>query len=151
MRKLNSRGFTLLELLLSVAIISLLAGLSLPVYRILISKNDLDIAAATIVQSLRRAQVLSQAVSEDEDGVDILWGVKVLNDSIVIFKGTSYATRDSDFDEEFDMPATVDVGATNEVVFTKFTGFPTATGTINLTTEGDSRSIAVNEKGTITY
>lgn len=58
-------GFTLLELLLSVAVISTLAGLSLPVYRTLLMKNDLDIAAVTTAQSLRRSQILSQAVDGD--------------------------------------------------------------------------------------
>ncbi len=88
-----SAGFTLLELLLSAAIISALAGLSLPIYRTLIKKNDLDIAANTMASSLRRAQVLSQAV----DG-DTTWGVKAQSGSIVIFKGASYSEeRDTNF------------------------------------------------------
>lgn len=142
----NKRGFTLLELLLPVAIISLLAGLSLPVYRTLMKKNDLDIAATTITSSLRRAQVLSQAVDDDKT-----WGVKVQSGSIVIFKGASYTARDPTFDETFDVPTTIGVGGTTEVVFAKFTGFPQTTGTVNLSTEGDTRSISINEKGTITY
>jgi len=48
---LKKRGFTLPELLLSVAIIGALAGLSLPVYRSLMMKNDLDIAANTVAPS----------------------------------------------------------------------------------------------------
>ena len=142
----NNQGFTLLELLLCVAIISGLAGLSLPVYRTLIKKNDLDIAVNTAVSSLRRAQVLSQAV----DG-DTTWGLKMQNGSIVIFKGSSFATRDTNFDETFEVPTTISVSGTTEVVFTKFIGFPQTTGTINLATESDAKSITINEKGTITY
>lgn len=139
-------GFTLLELLLSVAIIGLLAGLSLPVYRTLIKKNDLDIAAATIASSLRRAQILSQAV----DG-DTTWGVKAQDGSIVIFKGTSFAARDANFDETFEVPTTIGIGGTAEYVFSKFTGLPLPTGTINLSTESDTRSVSINEKGTVSY
>ena len=147
LKKLNhKKGFTLLELLLSVAIISLLAGLSLPVYRTLLSKNDLDIAAVTIAQSTRRAQTLSQAV----DG-DTTWGVKAQSGSIVIFKGTSFASRDSSFDETFSVPTGISFGGTNEIVFAKLTGLPQTTGTVSLSTESDSRSVTINEKGMVNY
>ena len=144
LKKLNNRGFTLLELLLSVAIVALLAGLSLPVYRTLRQKNDLDIATTTIAQSLRRAQILSQAV----DG-DTTWGVNAQSNNIVIFKGTSYATRDATFDETFDVPTTIGISGSTEIVFAKFTSLPQTTGTINLSTSNDSRSVTINEKGTI--
>lgn len=142
----KKRGFTLLELLLSVAIISLLAGLSLPVYRTLLSKNDLDIAAVTIAQSARRAQVLSQAV----DG-DTSWGVKVQTGSIVIFKGASYAARDINFDETFDVPTSIGVSGTGEYVFAKMTGLPQSTGTVTLTSESDTRTVSINAKGMVSY
>lgn len=142
----NKSGFTLLELLLSVAIISLLAGFSLPVYRTLIKKNDLDIAINSITASLRRAQILSQAV----DG-DTTWAVNVQSGSIVMFKGVSFAARDTNFDETFDVPNTIGMSGVTEIVFAKFTGFPQTTGTINLSTESDTRSVSINEKGTITY
>jgi len=132
LKKLNSRshaGFTLLELLLSVAVISALAGLSLPVY-----------------QSARRAQVLSQAVDSDTT-----WGVKAQSGSIVIFKGTSYSVRDANFDEIFDVPGNISVGGASEIVFAKFTGFPQTTGTMNISTESDSRSVTINEKGMVNY
>lgn len=146
-RKFKSNyGFTLLELLLSVAVISALAGLSLSVYRTLLQKNDLDIAAVTIAQSLRRSQLLSQTV----DG-DTTWGVKVQSGSIVVFKGASYATRDTAFDETFEVLGTIGIGGVTETVFSKFTGLPLTTGTLNLSTEGDSRSVSINEKGTVSF
>lgn len=142
----NEQGFTLLELLLSVAIISLLAGLSLPVYRTLLSKNDLDIAAQVSANSLRRAEILSQATDGDNT-----WGVKAQNGSIVIFKGASYATRDTTFDETFNVPASITVGGTTEILFAKFTGLPQTTGTLNLSSESDSRAVTINSKGMVNY
>ncbi len=142
----TNHGFTLLELLLSVAIISLLAGLSLPVYRTLLTKNDLDIAAVSIAQSLRRAQILSQSV----DG-DTSWGVKAQSGNITLFKGSSFTARDTNVDETFDMPTTIGVSGTTEIVFAKFTGLPQTTGTINISTESDTRSVSINEKGTVSY
>lgn len=145
LKKLN-KGFTLLELLLSIALISVLAGFSLPVYRTLIKKNDLDIAANSIVASLRRAQILSQAV----DG-DITWGVKVQSGSIVVFKGASYATRDTAYDEIFDVPTSIGIGGTGEYVFAKMTGLPQSTGTTTLTSESDTRTVNINAKGMVGY
>lgn len=147
LKKLNhERGFTLLELLLSVAVISTLAGLSLPVYRTLLQKNDLDIAVVSVAQSLRRSQMLSQAV----DG-DTTWGVKAQSGSIVMFKGVSFAARDANFDETFDVPSTISMSGVTEIIFAKFTGFPQTTGVINLSTEIDSRTVSINGKGTVSY
>jgi prepilin-type N-terminal cleavage/methylation domain-containing protein len=144
--KCSHRGFTLLELLLSVAIISLLAGLSLPVYRTLLTKNDLDIAAQVSASSLRRAQNLSQSV----DG-DITWGTKIQSGSIVMFKGASYAGRDTAYDEIFTIPSSITFSGVSEVVFAKLTGLPQATGTVNLSTENDTRTVTINEKGMVEY
>lgn len=142
----NNRGFTLLEVLLSVAIIGILAGLSIPVFRTMLTKNDLDIATVTTAQTLRRAQILSQAV----DG-DTSWGLKVQSGNITLFKGTSFATRDNNFDETFEMPNTIGMSGTIEIVFAKFTGFPQTAGVINLSTASDSRSVTINEKGMVDY
>jgi len=142
----NNHGFTLPELLVCLAVIGVLAGVSLPIYRTVIKKNDLNIVVSSVVFSLRRAQLLSQAV----DG-DTAWGVKIQEGSITIFKGVSYATRDTDFDEISDVSTTISVGGTTEAVFAKFTGFPQTTGTINLSTQGDVRSVSFNEKGTIAF
>ncbi len=110
------------------------------------TKNDLDIAAVSIAQSLRRAQILSQSV----DG-DTSWGVKAQSGSITLFKGTSFAARDTNFDETFEVPTTIGVGGGAEIIFAKFTGLPQTTGNINISTESDSRSLTINEKGTVGY
>lgn len=142
----RSHGFTLLEVLLCVAAIGILAGLSLPVARTMLTKNDLDIATVTTAQTLRRAQIQSLAV----DG-DISWGVKVQSGSITLFKGTNYSSRDSNYDETFDTPTTISFSGVSEVVFSKFSGLPQVTGTTTLTSESDNKSITINSKGGISY
>jgi prepilin-type N-terminal cleavage/methylation domain-containing protein len=141
----RSRGFTLLELLLSIAAIGILAGLSLPVFRTMVSKNSLDVAAVSVVQDIRRAQVLSRSV----DG-DTTWGINLTGTNLTLFKGASYASRDTDFDEITDISGVSFSGVT-EIVFAKFTGLPDTTGDITLSAQSDSETITVNSKGMISY
>lgn len=141
------KGFTLIELLLSAALIALLAGLSAPVYQSFRTRNDLDIAQNTAGQTLRRAQILSQAVDGDSS-----WGVKIQNGSIVLFKGENYAARDASFDEIFNVPSVIVPSGLTEIVFAKFSGLPQPAGTASLTAPtGEIKTITINEKGTILY
>lgn len=144
--KIN-KGFTLLEILLSIALIAILAGFSIPVYQSFQVKNDLDVATNIVAQSLRRAQSLSRS----QDG-DISWGVKIQTGSITLFKGTNYATRDSAFDELFNMPQTITPSGLGEIVFTKFSGDPQSTGNIVLnSTINETKNITINSKGMVNY
>ena len=140
-------GFTLLEVLMSIAIITSLAAVSLPVFQSFQVRNDLHVAATTVAQSFRRAQTLAQA----SDG-DISWGLKVQAGSIVIFKGVNYAGRDASYDEIFDLPGDITPTGLGEVVFAKFTGDPSTTGTVTLTSStNETISLTLNSRGTISY
>lgn len=147
LRGQSSRGFTLLEILLVVAIISIIAGFSMPVYQSFQVKNDLDIAAQTIATDFRRAQTLAEA----SDG-DNTWGVEVLSGSITVFQGASYATRVAAFDEISSLPPTITPSGLAEVIFDRLTGQALSAGTVTLTTStGLVKTIAISSKGTVTY
>jgi prepilin-type N-terminal cleavage/methylation domain-containing protein len=143
----GSAGFTLIEMMLSVAVITIIAGISAPVYQSFQVRNNLDIATVSIAQSLRRAQVLAQAVDGDRT-----WGVKVQSGNITVFKGTSYTARDTAFDELFDMPTSTTPSGVSEIVFDKFTGLPQTTGAITLTSSAnETKTITINSKGMVAY
>lgn len=143
----NKFGFTLIEVLLSVALLTVLAGFSLPVYRSFQIRNDLDIASNTVVQSLYRAQILSQAVSGDSS-----WGVYVGIGEIVIFQGDTYVTRDSDWDEVFDVPTSITPSGIASVVFDKLTGLPQSTGSIILDSNtNETKTITINSQGMVEH
>lgn len=144
---MKSKGFTLIEVMLVSATIGVLAAISVPVYSNLQVKNDLDVATNTTLQTLRRAQVLSQAVDGDSS-----WGVKLQSSDITLFKGASYAGRDTTFDEIYTMSGNVTPSGVSEVVFSKLLGVPNTTGTITLTSSNnDVQNIALNSKGFLDY
>lgn len=145
----KSGGFTLLEVLLSVALLGLIAALSAPMYLSFQNRNDLDIAVSTSAQSLRRAQMLAQASTDDD-----AWGVKLESPNLIIFRGTSFAARDTNFDEVYPLSSTLVFSGVTEIVFTKFSGLPTApsVGTIILTNiNNETRNIVINDQGMFEY
>jgi prepilin-type N-terminal cleavage/methylation domain-containing protein len=140
-------GFTLVEVLLSVVIVGMLVGLSLPIYQSFQNRNELDIAAEGIAGMLRRAQVYSRGVSGDSQ-----WGVHVETGSATLFKGASYAGRDATYDETAAIPSSFTVSA-SDVRFSKLTGMPIETGTIATITSlnNETRTVTINGKGTVSY
>jgi len=145
-RKL-SKGFTLIETILSIALIGALAGIAAPIFQSLQVKNDLDIGANTITRSLRRAQILSMAGDGDSN-----WGVGVQNGSVVLYKGSNYSERDTNYDESFEIAGSVTASGLSEVSYAKFTGLPSGVGSITLSSSrGDTKTITINEKGIPNY
>ena len=140
-------GFTLIEMALSVALLGIIFGMTMPMYHTFSVRNDLDIATFTVVQSLRRAQVLSQV----SDG-DSSWGVRVSSGSILIYKGSSFILREEEYDENTSIPTTILISGLQDVVFSKQTGLPQNTGTVSLTSSSnETRNVTINQKGMVDY
>lgn len=145
--KIRQRGFTLIEALLSVSIIGLLAGLSLPIYASFQNRNNLDIATQSIADALRRAQIYSRGVSGDSQ-----WGVEIQPTSVTLFKGSVFSGRDATYDEVTTIPSIISIGGLSEVLFAKLSGAPSTTGDITLVVSpNDTRTITINTKGMVSY
>lgn len=141
------RGFTLIEILLVFSILTIMFGVGAPAYHTFMVRNDLDIATVTLVQTLRRAQTLSQVA----DG-DSIWGVHVQTGVILLYKGPSYTLRDATFDEETAIPTSIVITGLSDVTFSKLTGLPQSVGTTIFTsTTNETRNITINQKGTVDY
>lgn len=141
-----NKGFTLIEVLLSIALLGLLVAFSLPVFFSFQTKNDFDIAGHTTIRTLRRAEFLAQSNERDSG-----WGVKIENSGITLFKGSSYVGRDTSFDEVTSFSSSrIGVTGASEIVFSKMTGVPSAVSTTTLSTDtGETMNIIVNAKGII--
>jgi prepilin-type N-terminal cleavage/methylation domain-containing protein len=141
------RGFTMLEIALSISILGIIFGMTIPMYRIFTVRNDLDIAAGTLVQNYRRAQTLSMLA----DG-DSMWGVHVATGSILIYKGSSYVSRDEAVDENTEIPTSIIISGLTNVTFSKKSGIPQSTGTTTFTSiTNETRNVTINQKGMVDY
>lgn len=143
-----SRGFTLVEVLLSVVIIGVLTGLSLPVYASFQTKNDLDVHAQTVAELIRRANTYASAIKGDS-----AWGVRMTSTSATLFEGATYATRDTAQDETVTLPGAITATGLTDIIFAKHTGATTNTGTVTLTaaSTNDAKVITINAKGMVAY
>ena len=140
-------GFTLIEMLLSVAIIGMLVGMSMPVYESFVRRNDLDLTTQTTAALIRRAAMYARTLNGDSS-----WSVEFQTSTITLFKGTDFAGRTTSFDETISVPGSITVGGLGEVQFTKFTGAPNTTGSVTLTSSlGDVKTVTVGTKGVIGY
>jgi type IV pilus assembly protein PilE len=139
------RGFSLIELLLSIALIGILAGLSVPVYSGYVTRNDTQIAATTLTQAYRHAQQLARAGYRDT-----AWGVHVANGAITVFSGPSYVARLTGWDEISTISTAIGVSGATDIVFAKLTGLPNTTTTVTLSsTVGGTKTITLNETGMV--
>ncbi len=140
-------GFTLIEVLLALALITILLGFSAPMYQAFQTKQHLLSAAEMTAQALRRAQALAEA----SDG-DASWGVSTASGNVVLYQGASYAARDASYDETYELPDSVVASGLSEIVFTRFTGLPTTIGSMTFTSSSnESRSISINEQGIVSW
>lgn len=142
----QSSAFTLVEILLVIALIAIILGFTVPIGWSFVMQNDLDVSATMAAQTLRRAQALSMAGAGGSG-----WGVEVSADNITLFMGNSFATRNANADEVFELPSTLNVAGDVEVDF-QANGQPASGATIALSNSlNQNRIINVNAIGTVSY
>jgi len=130
-------GFALIEMLLVIGMVGTMTGLAVPLYRDYQIRNDLNLATEQVTQGLARARLLSES-GKDDDG----WGFYV--PAGVLYKGDSYAARETSYDEIYPMPGTIMTTGLSEVSYDKLSGDPSGTGAITLIAlNQDSRTILI--------
>ena len=138
------KGFTLLEIIIVIGLFALLVGISIPfgldVYRsyVLISETR------NMVSFLRRAETLSFTNTRNDS-----YGIMIMNDRFVVFRGASFATRDAAFDEEYLRSPLVTVSGIAHIVFAAVTGRPDIMGTTTFSNGVNKQTVFINEHGTL--
>lgn len=142
---MHLQGFTLLEVILSFVLLSIITALSIPFYESAFTRNEFQVAEHALSHTLRRASVLASA----SEG-DMPWGVFIEPGGITVFQGSSYAARNTTADEVWKIADSITPSGTTEIVFSKLTGEPQASGSITLTSaSGQLSTITINEKGMV--
>lgn len=159
----TKRGFTLLELLIVLAMLSVLITSSVFVTYGFFVRTQVDNTVLVLVETLRRAQTISRNAVEDS-----AWGLKINEDTLVLFKANdgdgdgnpdSYSqtsTRDTSFDKQYYLPGEVEIDNTGqvEIIFNKITGEPRIGGVLTIqinSSSSYSRQVQINPLGTIDY
>ena len=140
----KSTGFTLIELSLVMALFAIILSLAVPYGLRFFRIERLDSVSRDILTNLRFAQ--SQAISQQEDSE---YGIYIQEDSFVVFRGTSYVSREVLSDEIFDFSNQVIISGLSEIVFYRLTGIPSDSGEIRLESEDRTNIITINQQGAI--
>ena len=146
LRKSSQSGFTIIELLLVISIMTIIGAVFLPVSIDYQQRNDLDVATTTFAQSVRRAQQMSMSGEGDSQ-----WGVNMITGNIVIFKGNTYASRDINFDENYSISTSIANSGQTEYDFAKTTGAPAQVGIVTFVNGSYQKTVSVNAYGIVNY
>lgn len=140
----HSKGITIIELLIVIAIIAIIGASTTPMLSNFLVRNFLRNKTNELTASLRTAQINSISGKEDSQ-----WGVNISSSDITLFKGSSFASRDPDFDQPFSIPASINI-TNDEIMFDRLTGNPDSTATLSVSSNaGESNTVSVNEVGTV--
>ncbi len=124
----------------------MIIGFSVPLYQSFQFGSELEAAVDETTRAIRSAQVFSQEAKNDSE-----WGIRIQNNTVILFQGASYASRDPIYDQEYTISEEITVTGLNEFYFQKDSGEASTTGTITYTLNSNSRQLSINAKGTITF
>ena len=152
----SDTGFTLIELLIAIAVLLIMGVIVIPNIILLQKNPPLNTAYEEVITLLRVAQSKTLS-SEGNSQYGLYFDTASSPHRYIVFKGASYATRDSAFDRAYALPGTVEfsqinTGAASEVVFDKLTGSTANSGNISLRLKdgtGQAKTIYIGNSGTI--
>lgn len=140
----ETAGFTLIEVMLVMALLAILAGLSSPFYGRFIFSQEVSVVRDELQGSFAKAQMYSMTGKDNS-----LWGVALSNGKITLFQGNSFAGRNQSVDESYVVHSRVTITGLTEVVFAHATGRPSVSPTITLSGNGSTEVIQMNSEGVL--
>ena len=141
------KGFSLIELLIVVAIIVVISGLglfvSLDFYKTYALNSERDIVVGILMKARNKAaNNFNQSAH----------GVFVDSTGYMVFQGSSYASRNTSYDELIKRNNSVTASGLSEIVFEQLTGgLTTSEGDVTLNNNVKSINISLNNEGRINW
>lgn len=142
----KSKGFSMIELLIVMSIISILSGFLVSGYFYYKKTNDFGLAVQQTASMIRKARLNSISVFEDSQ-----WSVNIQTGQVIIFKGTDFSGRDQSFDETIRIRGVSNISGLSQIEFSKVFGIPQNSGSLTLSNDSENRVIQINEEGIISY
>ncbi len=142
--KIGGGGFTLVETVIVLGILGLVLVIGFPVGLDAYRNYLLSSETRNLVSILRRASELAFSNKNESN-----YGVYLDSSRFILFKGSSFVSRDTAFDEDYPREPSITVSGFTEIVFSQLTGKPNATATIQLSNSLTSQLIDINEEGVI--
>lgn len=139
---MNTRAFSLVELIFVLAILFILGVSSISIYKVWQTKNSISSSKSVVLQSLYEAKENALLGINDSN-----WGIKKIDNKIILFSGNSFLERNLSKDKIFDLVKNSNISNLDEIIFNKFDGLPSNTLTIVFYGEGNSEQIVINAQG----
>lgn len=137
-------GFTLIEFLIVIALITILGTLSTGFYSRFYNQNAVSTVTDEITQELRKAQVYAMMGKQNGN-----WGVHNNTSSIILFQGSTFATRNTAFDESSPVNTNISITGLTDIIFSRMTGTPSAIPAITIANGNNIRTITINNQGIV--
>jgi len=131
-------GFTLVEVLLVVGLVSILGATASPFLSRFVLQVNFDAAVDKIISSIRKSQ---EYAMDGRSGAT--WGVCVAGSQIRLFSGSCASPTTS---ENFAFPGTVSISGLGPITFNK-RGEPSATTAITVSTALETKTLRLNNAG----
>ncbi|MGB2762360.1 MAG: prepilin-type N-terminal cleavage/methylation domain-containing protein [Minisyncoccales bacterium] len=137
------KSFTLIEVLVIIAVIIILCAITANVYSSFRSHSELNTSSEKILSALR----LSQSKTLSSEGASE-YGVHFEQDKIVLFKGNVYDALDSN-NERYDFSSRIEIsnisfnGGGTEIIFDRISGTTSEFGTVKLELKKDPNQFRV--------
>ena len=137
-------GFTLFELLIALAIGFILA-VSVAIISVNFVRNrEMEVVQETLVSYLRAAE--QRALASESN---VAHGVSMTGGNLTLFRGASYAARQTAYDTVLPYPSYITVTGITAVVFAKQAGTPSVSGTMTITNGLRTAIITIYSTGSI--
>lgn len=143
----SMRGYSLIEMILTVGMVSAIALYSFPMLMTSQAANDLKVTAHQVEGYIKEAQLLALSQENSSD-----WGVYVSGGNLTMYSGDTYATRDTTYDVTIALQDGVSSAANYDLNFAQMSGQLASTGTIILQNSlNEQKTITISTYGKLTY
>ena len=138
------KAFTLIEIIMVIALVSILASATTPFLSSFILRNNWQTSGDRVMSELRKAQ--NYATGGKLISGSSVWGVCLTGNVFRMFNGSCVSPN---FYEDYQVPSGVSITGISTVTFGNLRGEPTGPTSIDISSSLGSRTITINSAGSI--